>query len=301
MKIVVTGSLGNVSKPLTQELIAKGHSVVVISSNPERQAAIEALGAQAATGSVDDVGFLAETFKDADVVYLMEPPVNFFDHAADLETHWTHVAKSYAEAISKSGVTRAVHLSSVGAHTDKDNTLFAIHYKEEQILRALPETVSIKFMRPVGFSINLYRFLDRIRSQGAIIANYGGDRKEPWVSPLDIASAITEEMESPFEGRTVRYIASEALSPNEVATIIGEAIGKPGLKWVRVPEEQVIDGMLAAGMNPAVARGFAAMQTFQGSGRLYEDYDKHQPVLGKTKFREFAREFARVYHQQSVN
>lgn len=295
MKIVVTGSLGNVSKPLAEELIAKGHSLVVISSNPERKAAIEALGAQAAIGSVDDVGFLAGAFKDADVVYLMEPPINFFDHDADLETHWTNVAKSYAEAIRQSGVTKVIHLSSVGAHTDKDNTLFAIHYKEEQILRALPDTVSIKFMRPVGFYTNIYRFLDSIKTQGAIIANYGGDRKDPWVSPLDIASTIAEEMESPFEGRTVRYIASEELSPNEVAKIIG----KPDLKWVQVPEEEVINGMLAAGMNPAVARGFAAMQTFQGSGRLYEDYYQHQPVLGKTKFREFAKEFAKVYHQQS--
>jgi len=37
MKIVVTGSLGNISNPLTQELVQKGHSVTVISSNAERQ------------------------------------------------------------------------------------------------------------------------------------------------------------------------------------------------------------------------------------------------------------------------
>jgi nucleoside-diphosphate-sugar epimerase len=32
MKIVVTGSLGNISKPLTKELVQKKHSVTVISS-----------------------------------------------------------------------------------------------------------------------------------------------------------------------------------------------------------------------------------------------------------------------------
>jgi nucleoside-diphosphate-sugar epimerase len=30
MKIIVTGSLGNISKPLTKELTQKGHSVIVI-------------------------------------------------------------------------------------------------------------------------------------------------------------------------------------------------------------------------------------------------------------------------------
>ena len=45
MKITITGSLGNISKPLTIELVQKGHAVTVISSNPERQKQIEALGA----------------------------------------------------------------------------------------------------------------------------------------------------------------------------------------------------------------------------------------------------------------
>ena len=40
MKIIVTGSLGNISKPLTQELVAKGHQVVVISSKSDKQKAI---------------------------------------------------------------------------------------------------------------------------------------------------------------------------------------------------------------------------------------------------------------------
>lgn len=37
MKVIVTGSLGNISKPLTKELLQKGHTVTVISSDPEKQ------------------------------------------------------------------------------------------------------------------------------------------------------------------------------------------------------------------------------------------------------------------------
>ena len=51
MKIIVTGSLGYISTPLTKELIKKGHSVTVISSKAEKQAAIEALGAKAVIGA----------------------------------------------------------------------------------------------------------------------------------------------------------------------------------------------------------------------------------------------------------
>ncbi len=44
MKIVLTGSLGNIGKPLTQKLVTQGHSVTVISHNPDKQKDIEALG-----------------------------------------------------------------------------------------------------------------------------------------------------------------------------------------------------------------------------------------------------------------
>jgi NAD dependent epimerase/dehydratase family enzyme len=55
MKITLTGSLGNISKPLTRELIEKGHSFTVISRKTEKQKDIEALGAMAAIGSIEDV------------------------------------------------------------------------------------------------------------------------------------------------------------------------------------------------------------------------------------------------------
>ncbi|RZK98912.1 MAG: NAD-dependent epimerase/dehydratase family protein, partial [Pedobacter sp.] len=72
MNIVLTGSLGNIGKPLTKLLINKGYRVTVISSKPERIQAIEALGAIPAIGTIQDEDFLVATFSGADVVYLME-------------------------------------------------------------------------------------------------------------------------------------------------------------------------------------------------------------------------------------
>lgn len=72
MNIVLTGSLGNVGKPLTQPLRQKGHSITVISSNPDRKKAIESFGAKAAIGTMQDVDFLTQTFNGRDIVYFME-------------------------------------------------------------------------------------------------------------------------------------------------------------------------------------------------------------------------------------
>lgn len=299
MKIIVTGSLGNISKPLTKQLIEKGHRVTVISTSSERKAEIEALGAQAAIGTMEDVDFLTKTFKDADIVYAMEAlnAGSFFDHNVDFIAASTQIGKNYKEAFEKSRVKRIVHLSSIGAHTNKGNGILAFHYNVENILNELSEDVSIKFMRPVGFYYNMFAFIPSIKTKGAIIQNYGGDDKEPWVSPLDIAEVIAEEIEKPFNGREIRYIASEEISPNEIAETLGDAIGNRELKWETIEDEKLLNNLINAGMNPQTAKGFVEMNASRCNGILYEDYYVHQPVLGKVKVKEFAKEFAIAYHQ----
>lgn len=300
MKIVVTGSLGHISKPLLEELVHKGHSVTVISSNPERKKDIQALGGIAAIGTMKDVDFLRTTFKGADIVYLMEAlgAGSFFDQNLDYMTAISKIANNYKQAVEDSGVKRVVHLSSIGAHTDKGNGMLAFHYKVENILKQLPDDVSIKFMRPVGFYNNMFAFIPTIKTQNAIIQNYGGDDKDAWVSPLDIAAVIAEEMEKSFNGREIRYIASDEVSPNEVAEILGEAIGKPDLKWLEIPDEQILNGMKVAGMNQEIAKGLVEMNAGRRSGVLFEDYNRHKPTLGKVKLKDFAKEFASVFNSK---
>lgn len=303
MKIIITGSLGNISKPLTQYLINKGHSVTVISSNPERQKAIEELGATPAIGTMQDVNFLTETFKGADIVYAMEALAYdaFFDKELNFIEANTQIGRNYKQAIEASRVKNIIHLSSIGAHTDAGIGILKFHNNVENILRELPEDVSIKFMRPVGFYYNMFQFIQSIKSQGAIFQNYGGDEKEPWVSPLDIANVIAQEMEKPFNGKTARYIASDEVSPNEVANILGEAIGMPDLKWQTITDEQALNGMISVGINPETAKGFVEMNIARRNGILYKDYLQNKPTLGKIKLKDFAKQFAQVYNSTSKN
>ncbi|MCS3870992.1 uncharacterized protein YbjT (DUF2867 family) [Chryseobacterium ginsenosidimutans] len=291
--------MGNISKPLTKELVEKGHDVTVISSSSERQSEIEALGAKAAIGTMEDVDFLTETFKGSDVVYAMEA-LNagvFFDHHINIIDANIQIVKNYKAAIEKSGVKNIIHLSSIGAHTNEGNGILKFHYEAEKVLNELPENVSIKFMRPVGFYYNMFAFIPTIKSQNAIIQNYGGDDQEPWVSPLDIASVIAEEVEKPFNGREIRYIASEEISPNEIAKTLGEAIENPDLQWITIPDEDLLNNLIKVGMNPETAKGFVEMNMARRGSVLYEDYLKNRPVLGKTKVKDFAEDFAAAYYK----
>lgn len=298
MNIVLTGSIGNIGKPLTEKLVQKGHSITVISSNTGRTAAIEALGAKAAIGSMLDADFLTETFTGADIVYLMETMEaagDMFDKSIDFISSISEIGHCYKTAVEQSGVKNIVHLSSIGAHTDRGTGIIVFHHHVEQILKQLPNDVAIKFIRPVGIYFNMFSFINTIKNKGAIISNWGGDQKEPWVSPVDIADVIAEEIEKPFEGRSVRYVASDEVSPNEIAKVLGEAIGKPDLQWNIIPDEELLNNWLSIGFNGQVAKGFVKTQASQGTGQLYEDYNKHKPVLGRVKLADFAKEFAAAY------
>lgn len=301
MKIIVTGSLGYVSKPLTQELVEKGHSVTVISHSTERQKEIEALGAKSAIGSMEDVHFLTTVFTGADAVYgMMAPGGNFADPnntVQDVIGRADQIAHNYVQAIQQSGVRRIVYLSSVGAHTDKDNGLIAMHYHAENRLKQLPADIAITFIRPVGFYKNLFSYIGSIKTQGVIASNYGADDRVLLVSSIDIAAAITEELTSPIVAQKVRYVASEDLTCNEVAGILGAAIGKPDLKWIIITDEQLFSGLKAFGMNASFAESFVQMNAGTHNGKIYEDYDRHKPVLGKAKLTQFSKEFAAVYNQ----
>ncbi|GAB3430408.1 NmrA family NAD(P)-binding protein [Niabella aquatica] len=301
MKIVITGSLGNISKPLAIDLITKGHSVTVISSKSERAKDIESLGAKSAIGSMEDACFLTNTFKGADIVYTMialnTHSGAYFDENFDLEAGHKRIAEIYAKAIQDSGVTNVIHLSSVGAHTDTGVGMIKPHFHVEATLSKLPESIHIKFMRPVGFYYNMFSYIPTIKKNSIIVQNYGGDEKEPWVSPLDIAATIAEEMEKPFEGRTVRYIASDEIAPNEVAKILGYAIGIPDLTITIISDKQFEASLTKIGMNTQVAKGLTEMNASRVNGILYQDYNKHKPILGKVKLEDFAKEFKASFNQ----
>ena len=299
MKIVVTGSLGHISRPLTEDLVNKGHRVTVISRKSERRTEIEAMGATAAIGTMHDAEFLATTFAQADAVYVMEAtsPESFADSNIDITAVMDQIVGNYKQAILKAGVKRVVHLSSIGAHTNQGNGILKFHYQAEKILDTLPSDVSLSFIRPVGFYGNLLGFIPTIKAQGVIASNYAGDEKKPWVSPLDIATVVAEELTGDSHDRRVRYVASEEISCNEIAAILGAAIGQPHLSWILISDEQLLQGMVAFGMNPTIAAGFVEMNAAIRSGLLYEDYGRHRPVLGKIKVRDFASEFAAAYNQ----
>jgi uncharacterized protein YbjT (DUF2867 family) len=293
MKIIITGSLGNISRPLATQLIADGQEVTVISSNTEKSAEISQLGAHAAIGSVSDQNFLVHTFIGADLVYLMVPP-DF--SASNFRGYIKSVGQHYANAVKAVGVKKVVLLSSIGAHLDHGTGPIAGLHDVEQIFDAL-ENLDILILRPAFFYNNFYANIDMIKHMGIIGSNYGADQAIVLADPKDIAAVAANKIKEGFTGKNILYVASDKRKLSEVALAIGTAIGKADLPWVAFDDTQAFDGMVGAGLPAEIANNYVEMGTAIRSAVLWEDFEsKKITPVGQIKLEDFAAQFALAYN-----
>jgi uncharacterized protein YbjT (DUF2867 family) len=295
MKFIVTGSLGHISRPLAEKLIAENHDVTIITSKAERASEIEALGAKAAVGTVEDVEFLTNTFKGADAVYTMVPP---FFGAADWKKHIAGIGENYSAAIKASGVKHVVNLSSIGAHMPEGCGPVSGLYFAEQALNSI-EGLNVKHLRPGFFYENFFGNLGMIKHMGIIGGNYGERAKLVMAYTADIAEAAAEELLGlSFKGKSTRYIISDEKSTDEVASILGKAIDKPDLKWVNFADADTLAALQQNGLPSEIAKNYVEMGSAMRSGEMAADYHANRPQeFGRTKLDAFAPVFAAVYAQ----
>jgi uncharacterized protein YbjT (DUF2867 family) len=295
MKFIVTGSLGHISRPLAEKLIAEKHDVTIITSKAERASEIEALGANAAIGTVEDLEFLTKTFKGADAVYTMVPP---FFGAADWKKYIAGVGENLAAAIKASGVKYVVNLSSIGAHMPDGCGPVSGLYFAEQALNSL-EGVNVKHLRPGFFYYNFFGNIGMIKHMGIIGGNYGESTHLVLAHTNDIADAAAEEMLArSFTVKSIRYITSDEKTTDEVASVLGKAIGKPDLKWVNFTDADTLAALQQNGLPAEIAKNYVEMGSAMRSGEMAADYHANRPrEFGRTKLDVFATEFAGVYAQ----
>src|SRR4051812_24361464 len=292
MKYVITGSLGHISKPLSEALIKAGHDVTIITSKQENAAAIEALGAKAAVGSIEDVDFLTKTFTGADAVYTMVPPK--WD-ATDWKGWIGKIGENYTAAIKEGGVQYVVNLSSIGAHMPDGAGPVSGLYRVENTLNTLTD-VNIIHLRPAYFYQNLFTNIGIIKHANIMGGNFGDD-KSPLVHPNDVAVVAAEELLSlSFKGHSVRYIVGDERTVKEIAAVLGSAIGKPDLPWIVFSDEQNLQGAIQAGLAEEVAKNYTEMGHAMRTGTFYEEYKLNKPVFNSIKLEDFAKEFAGAYN-----
>lgn len=295
MKYVITGAAGHISKQIVLQLLDAKQEVIVIGRSAGNLQELVSKGAIAAIGSIEEEAFLTQTFAGADALYVMCPPIYT---TPDIKAHYEKLGKIYAAAIKASGVKQVVVLSSIGADQPKGNGPVDGLYRLEQEFNKLAG-VNILYLRPAYFYYNLYANLDLIKHLNITGSNFSA---APGTFPLvhtdDIAAVATEELlQLKFKGHSVRYVVSDEVGTDQIATALGNAIGKPGLPWVKFPDEQALQGMLQAGLGQDIANNYIEMGNAIDAGTMSADYFKQtNRQLGKIKLADFAKEFAAAFN-----
>ncbi|MGJ1445713.1 NAD(P)H-binding protein [Sphingobacterium spiritivorum] len=289
MKITITGSLGNIGRFLTERLLQSGHHVTVVSHSEGRKQEIEKLGAVAAIGSINDVSFLRNAFKDADAVFAMTPPNMGGSHIIN---NTVEAGKAIAQAIKESAVSRVVMLSSIGAGLPDGNGPIAALHHIERIYTEL-EDVAVTFLRAGYFFTNFYNDIPLIKAVGITGSNYPSSTSIPLVHPFDIAMAAAEKLEQPFTGKNIQYVISDFRAAGDVADVLGNEIGKPELPWIEFTDEEALHGMMQAGVPEEIAGLYVEMGAGIRAGKIQADFmNVGAPVTGQVKLEDFAKEFS---------
>ena len=295
MNYAITGGAGHISKPLAEKLLSEGHQVTIIGRDAEHLRELVNRGAKPAAGSVEDIQFLEKAFAGADAVYTMVPP-NFA--VKDWKAYIAQIGKNYAGALQANNIKYVVNLSSLGAHMSEGAGPVSGLHGAEEALNELKD-VNILHLRPAYFYYNFFNQAAMIRQMNIIGSNFGGENKLVLVDPADIAEVAADALlKLDFKGHEVRYIASDERTVNEIAKVLGTAVGKPDLQWTTFSDEQALGGMLQAGLPREIAKNFAEMGHALQTGEMASDYWEHRPrQLQKTKLEDFAKQFAEVYSQ----
>lgn len=295
LKFVVTGSAGNVSRPLAKLLLQKGHEVTVVGRNAENLKELVALGAKTAIGDLQDAEFVKKAFVGADSVYLMLPPL--WD-ASSIKQSSIAIAENFSAAIKYASVKNAVFLSSYGAHRLDDAGAISGMGLAEEVLNKL-RGVNVLHLRAGYFYTNLLLSIDLIKNSG-IMGNMFEIQEGTFtvVEPEEIAFAAAEALITQnFKGHSYKYVVSDETGTDEIASLIGKEIGIPDLKWVRFTPEDLKQALLGYGFADGAANDYVEMFGTLDTGLLFEDYEKVKPGLGKVSIEDFAKKFATLYNK----
>ncbi len=291
---VVCGATGNVGSRITEKLLAAGEPVRVVGRERVRLGPLAARGAEPWPGDICDTAFLEKVFSGVRGAFILIPPR--YD-VPDVREYQNGVGESLVSALSKAKVPRIVALSSVGAHlAEGTGPIVGLHDLETR-LSAL-KNAGVVCLRPAYFMENHLWSISLIRSRGVNGSTTRPDVPLPMIATEDIADVAARLfVDGKFHGHSIRYLLGPRdLTMSEATRILGETIGKPGLRYVQFPEEEARKEMAGAGMSGSMIDALLEMQRGFNAGVVRPTRERNAENTTPTTLESFSRStFAHAY------
>ena len=297
---VIMGATGNTGSIVARTLLGQKQNVRAIGRSADRLSPLTAEGAEPFVCDVSDAVALTKAFSGAKAVYAMIPPsMTSENYRADQDK----VTGAIAEAVQQAGVEHVVALSSVGADKPQGTGPVAgLHYLEE-MLNQIPN-LNVLHLRAAYFMENTLAQIGIIKMLGITAGPLNSDLVLPMIATRDIGRAAANALLAlDFNGKQTRELLGERdLRYAETATIIGKAIGKPELKYVQLPAEQLRGAFLQMGMSANVADLILEMSAALNSGHMKALEERTAENSTPTSFETFvAEEFVPLYRGKATS
>jgi len=284
----ITGATGNTGSVIAAKLLARGEKVRVIGRDAKRLESLVRKGAEACVADVTDAGALAKAFTGAKAVYAMIPPN---PASPDVSAFQERVSDALVAAITKGGVGHAVALSSVGADKpDKTGPVVGLHNLEQKLSSIAG--LNALYIRAGYFMQNTLAQVGVIQSFGLLGGPLRADLLVAMIAARDIGDWAGEQLlRLDFSGKQARELLGQRdLTYREVASIIGQAIGKPNLSYSQFPAALVKPALLQSGMSSSMADLILEMSEALNSGYMAPLEPRSPQNTTPTRFEAFVTE-----------
>jgi len=263
---VITGATGNTGSIVAETLLANGGKVRVVGRDAKRLERFTQKGADAFVADVTDAGAMAKAFSGAKAAYAMVPPSI---SSPDVRAYQERVNDALLSAIEKTGVKRVVVLSSVGADKpEKTGPVVGLHNLEEKLKGVAG--LNALYLRAGYFMENILPQVGVIQVLGSVAGPLRSDLPLPMIATRDIGTVAAEALlKLDFEGKRLRELhGARDVTYEEVAKIVGAAIGKPTLAYKQLPAEQLKPALTKMGMSYNMADLLLEMTDALNSGHM---------------------------------
>jgi uncharacterized protein YbjT (DUF2867 family) len=243
---VVTGATGNTGSVVADRLLAAGKKVRGIGRSVQRLQPLAKKGGEPFVADLTDREALSEAFAGAEGVYVMIPPN---PAGPDFRAHQNAVVEAVGAALERSKVKHVVTLSSVGADkAEKTGPVVGLN-RMEQRLDGIAG-LNVLHLRAGYFMENTLMQAGMIQDLGMAAGPLLPELKLPMIATRDIGAAVADALlKFDFNSHQTReLLGSRDITMSEAAAIIGKMIGKPELKYMKAPDDQVHAAMLQMGM-----------------------------------------------------
>ena len=295
----ILGATGNVGSVIANTLLAKGEKVRVVGRDRGRLEKFVRKGAEAVTANVTDAAALTAALAGARAAFLMIPPnMTSQDYRVDQEL----ASDAIASAVQRSGLQYAVFLSSIGAHAPAETGPIAGLHTAEEKLNAV-SALNVLHLRPAYFMENNLAGMGMIHGMGILGNALLPELKMAMIATRDIGDYAAGRMYSlDFSGKQTRELLGERdLSINETAAIIARGIGKPDLRYVQFPYEQVQQVLMQMGIPVKTAALFIEMYKAFNEGVVVAQERHSAENTTPTPLEKFVQEvFAPAYQGKAA-